>query len=52
VDHIFRFKINDYVKYRYKVVWYFRWLPQRMFRVLERWLGWHLCITAEPRISE
>ena len=49
VDHIFPYKIEDYVRYRYTVVWYFRWLPRRVFRALERLFGWHLCLTAEPR---
>jgi 2-polyprenyl-3-methyl-5-hydroxy-6-metoxy-1,4-benzoquinol methylase len=52
VDHIFPYKIVDYVRYRYTVVWYFRWLPRGIFRRLERWLGWHLCLTAEPRIGQ
>ena len=28
VDHIFPYRIPDYVQYRYKVVWYFRWMPK------------------------
>jgi 2-polyprenyl-3-methyl-5-hydroxy-6-metoxy-1,4-benzoquinol methylase len=46
VDHVFPWRIEDYVQYRYKKVWYFRWLPQRLFRAFERRLGWHLCATA------
>lgn len=49
VDHIFRYKISDYVQHRYTVVWYFRWLPPRVFECLEQLIGWHLCLTAEPR---
>jgi len=49
VDHIFSYAIPEYVQYRYKMVWYFRWLPPKIFRLLERWAGWHLCLTAEPR---
>ena len=49
VDHIFAFHIPDYVQYRYKRVWYFRWMPQFLFRALERAFGWHLCLTAEPK---
>jgi 2-polyprenyl-3-methyl-5-hydroxy-6-metoxy-1,4-benzoquinol methylase len=51
VDHIFPWRIKDYLQYRYVKVWYFRWLPDRVFRMLERRLGWHLCATAvyEPR---
>lgn len=46
VDHIFPYSIPEYVKYQYKKVWYFRYLPQPVFRALERQLGWHLCMTA------
>ena len=51
VDHIFPYSIPEYVQYRYKKVWYFRWLPSGVFRCLERLLGWHLCLIAEPRLS-
>lgn len=47
VDHIFPYKIKDYVHYQYNKVWYFRWMPQPLFRWLERHFGWHLCVTAE-----
>jgi 2-polyprenyl-3-methyl-5-hydroxy-6-metoxy-1,4-benzoquinol methylase len=47
VDHIFPYRIPEYVKYEYKKVWYFRILPQAVFRALERALGWHLCLTAK-----
>jgi 2-polyprenyl-3-methyl-5-hydroxy-6-metoxy-1,4-benzoquinol methylase len=46
VDHIFPWRIPDYVEYRYVKVWYFRWIPERWFRKLERAFGWHLCATA------
>src|SRR6185436_5228342 len=46
IDHIFPYRIPDYVNYRYVKVWYFRFLPKAVFRFLERKLGWHLCITA------
>jgi 2-polyprenyl-3-methyl-5-hydroxy-6-metoxy-1,4-benzoquinol methylase len=48
VDHIFPWKISEYVNYRYQKVWYFRILPDALFRALERRLGWHLCATARP----
>jgi 2-polyprenyl-3-methyl-5-hydroxy-6-metoxy-1,4-benzoquinol methylase len=53
VDHIFPWRIKDYVNYRYTKVWYFRWIPRRLFRKLEHVLGWHLCATAiyEPERS-
>lgn len=47
VDHIFPYRISDYVQYRYVKEPYFRWMPQPLFRSLERHFGWHLCLTAE-----
>jgi SAM-dependent methyltransferase len=47
VDHIFPYRIPDYIKHRYVKVWYFRWMPESMFHWLERHLGWHLCVTAK-----
>ncbi len=49
VDHIFPYRIPEYVQYKYKKVWYFRWIPQFLFRKLERMFGWHLCLIAEPK---
>jgi 2-polyprenyl-3-methyl-5-hydroxy-6-metoxy-1,4-benzoquinol methylase len=49
VDHIFPFRISEYIQYRYEKVWYFRWMPGPLFRWLEHNFGWHLCITAEAR---
>jgi ubiquinone/menaquinone biosynthesis C-methylase UbiE len=46
VDHIFPYRIADYVQYRYRKVWYFRYLPAAVFRWMERRWGWHLCVTA------
>jgi ubiquinone/menaquinone biosynthesis C-methylase UbiE len=46
VFHIFPYSIPDYVQYRYKKVWYFRYMPEPLFRWLEHSFGWHLCITA------
>lgn len=51
VDHIFPYKISEYVMYRYTKVWYFRWMPPPLFRRLERLLGWHLCLTAEAGVG-
>lgn len=50
VDHIFPYEISAYVQYRYKVVWYFRWIPRGVFRAMERRWGWHLCLTATPAL--
>jgi ubiquinone/menaquinone biosynthesis C-methylase UbiE len=47
VEHIFPYRIRDYVQYRYVKEWYFRWMPEPFFHALEKRLGWHLCVTAE-----
>lgn len=47
VEHIFPYRIRDYVQYRYVRVWYFRWMPKPLFHWLEQKLGWHLCVTAK-----
>lgn len=49
VEHIFPYSIPEYKEYRYRKVWYFRWMPQAMFHALERAFGWHLCLTAKPK---
>lgn len=46
-EHIFPYQIRDYKEYRYVKEWYFRWMPNPMFRALERAFGWHLCMTAK-----
>jgi 2-polyprenyl-3-methyl-5-hydroxy-6-metoxy-1,4-benzoquinol methylase len=45
-EHIFPYRISDYVQYRYVKNWYWRWMPQPLFRWFERHFGWHLCATA------
>jgi ubiquinone/menaquinone biosynthesis C-methylase UbiE len=47
VEHVFPYRIPDYVQYQYVKEWYFRWMPQPLFRAFERRFGWHLCLTAE-----
>ena len=47
VDHIFPYRIPDYVRYRYVKEWYFRHMPRPVFRWLEQRFGWHLCATAQ-----
>jgi SAM-dependent methyltransferase len=47
VDHVFPYRVLDYVQYRYVKEPYFRVLPKPLFRALEHRLGWHLLITAE-----
>ena len=47
VDHIFPYSIPEYKRYKYKKMWYFRILPNPIFRLTERTWGWHLCVTAK-----
>jgi hypothetical protein len=46
VDHIFPYSIPAYKQYRFKKVWYFRWMPKKVFRWLETHFGWHLLVEA------
>jgi ubiquinone/menaquinone biosynthesis C-methylase UbiE len=46
VDHIFPYRISEYTQYRYVKAAPFCWFPDRAMRRLEKWLGWHLCLTA------
>jgi 2-polyprenyl-3-methyl-5-hydroxy-6-metoxy-1,4-benzoquinol methylase len=49
IDHIFAWRIPDYVQYRYRRALPFALLPPALFRRVERRLGWHLCLTATAR---
>jgi ubiquinone/menaquinone biosynthesis C-methylase UbiE len=46
-DHVFPYRVEDYVQYRYVKEPYFRVMPAPVFRRFERAFGWHLLITAE-----
>lgn len=46
IEHIFPYRIPDYVQYRYVKLWYLRYLPAPVFAWLERHFGWHLCVNA------
>jgi ubiquinone/menaquinone biosynthesis C-methylase UbiE len=48
VDHIFPYRVAEYVQYRYVKAIPFRWMPDPVMRLVERRLGWHLCVTARP----
>jgi len=50
VDHIFPYRVPDYVKYRYVKAFPFNVLPDAAMRALEQRLGWHLCVTS--RLAE
>ena len=46
-DHIFPFQVEPYKRGEYLRQPWFDAMPNEMFRVLERKLGWHLMITAK-----
>jgi len=48
-DHIFPYEIKKYKKYEYQYVWYFRWIPDLLFKFIEKRLGWHTLIVAKKR---
>jgi SAM-dependent methyltransferase len=48
-DHIFPYEIEAYKKKEYVLQPWFRSMPKEMFHVLEKYLGWHLMITAKFR---
>jgi ubiquinone/menaquinone biosynthesis C-methylase UbiE len=52
VQHIFPYRVSDYVRYEHVRAWPWRALPGPVFRWLERRIGWHLCLTAEPTPQE
>jgi len=45
-EHIFPYKISKYKNYIYEKGWYFRIIPNFIFKKIESIFGWHLCITA------
>jgi SAM-dependent methyltransferase len=45
--HIFPYKIEEYKNYIYKKKDYFESMPDELFKCLEKYLGWHLCITCK-----
>jgi hypothetical protein len=52
VDHIFPYRVPEYKRYEYRKVWYFAMLPDRVFRWLEKRVGWHLCVQATLNHAE
>jgi 2-polyprenyl-3-methyl-5-hydroxy-6-metoxy-1,4-benzoquinol methylase len=46
IDHIFPYRVKEYVQYRYIRRFPFRVMPAAMTRSLERRVGWHLLVDA------
>ena len=49
VDHIFPYRIPEYVRYEYKKAWPWSATPRSVTRWMEQHFGWHLCLTAEAQ---
>lgn len=47
-DHIFPYIVEKYVRYEYEPQPWFKAMPSEMFQSLEKTLGWHLLIKAQP----
>jgi 2-polyprenyl-3-methyl-5-hydroxy-6-metoxy-1,4-benzoquinol methylase len=47
IDHIFPYRVKEYVQYRYKRRFLFRAMPASMMRRLETSVGWHLLVDAK-----
>jgi len=45
-DHVFPYVVEEYKKYNYVRESWFQYMPQEVFRAIERELGWHLLITS------
>jgi SAM-dependent methyltransferase len=45
IDFIFPYKVDEYIKYEYKKVWYWP-----ILRHLQKILGWHILITAKKNV--
>ncbi|MEM6552767.1 MAG: class I SAM-dependent methyltransferase [Planctomycetota bacterium] len=47
IDHIFPYRIKEYVKYQYRKRMPWRVMPASVFRGIERRFGWHVLVTAK-----
>jgi len=47
IDHIFPYRIADYIEHRLIKEWYWAAMPSKVFRFLEKRVGWHLMINAK-----
>jgi 2-polyprenyl-3-methyl-5-hydroxy-6-metoxy-1,4-benzoquinol methylase len=51
-DHIFPFVVEKYVRYEYELQPWFKCMPDKMFKGLQKRLGWHLLVTAKPSVGQ
>lgn len=45
-EHIFPWRIQDYIEYRYVKTWPWRWMSPSLFHWVEKRLGWHWLVRA------
>ncbi len=48
VDHIFPYSIPAYKRHKYKLAIPWKFVPKKLFRWLEKRIGWHLLVEAVP----
>jgi len=49
VEHIFPYKVDEYIKHKYAKAFPWNIMPRWFFEWLEHRIGWHLCITATTK---
>ena len=50
--HIFPYKIEEYKKYQYVKKFPWNIMPENLFHLCEKYLGWHFLIKAKYEIKE
>ena len=48
-QHIFPYKIPEYKKHQYVKEDYFKEMPEDIYKMMEKRLGWHLCVTGQKK---
>ncbi|MBI4244748.1 MAG: class I SAM-dependent methyltransferase [Planctomycetes bacterium] len=48
-DHIFPYKIKDYIEHKYRKVLLYKLMPVSLFKFLERKFGWHIMVVVKPK---
>lgn len=45
--HIFPYELNAYKRYEYKYLWRYKFMPNWLFNLLQKYFGWHYLIIAK-----
>jgi SAM-dependent methyltransferase len=48
-EHIFPYIVEEYVKYKYELLPWFKAMPPSIFRALEKSLGWHMLVKCRSK---